>query len=119
VLGHGLDCYGMLSIGLNLMDGTVIEDRPKYDKKADKLLEMIECLGSSFTQKETKDFEPGDVILLRVEHPYQMFHHLVYYTEDKTIIHSWFMGLASRVTEVPFSTWHNQIHSVWRFNRLE
>ena len=116
-LRGGIDCAGILVWSLHQL-GYTIYDKPFYNR-GDVLTDMTEVLqNNTFFQKgEGETFSGGDVILIRTT---EIYHHLVYYTEDETIIHAWVTSGVNKVVEsTMLPEWYNSIHSIWRFGDLE
>lgn len=111
----GLDCGGILIVSLTNL-GFAVHDVPHY-KKGDNLNQLINTLRmNSFSQKNGNQYSAGDVILIR---GMGILHHLVYYTEFNSIIHSWITTGLNRVVEsAMLPEWIDNIHSVWRFDNL-
>lgn len=114
--GVGLDCGGMILVALASLD-IPYYDKPYYNR-GDGLNDMIEVLGKNdFNMLESKTPTPGDIILLRNSN---LYHHLVYFTEDETIIHAWVTTGVNKVVETTMlPEWWDQIHSIWRYAFLE
>ncbi len=129
----GLDCGGMMIAAMQIL-GIECYDKPHYNR-GDGLADMIEVLEhnnfiptyQSYPQGDgaspdvdgtgqSAEPTPGDLVLIRSS---DMYHHLVYFTEDQTIIHAWFTSGVNKVVETTMlPEWENQIHSIWRYKDL-
>lgn len=116
----GLDCGGMMVVALNLL-GFTVNDKRHYNR-GDGIKDMVEILSANnFTQREYSGkgygSVPGDLILIRTS---EIYHHLVYLTEDETIIHAWVTTGINRIVESKMlPEWWSNVHSLWRWNELE
>jgi len=99
--------------------GFEVHDKSNYGR-GDNIADMVSVLQDNlFSQKKQGEAPTaGDVILIRGTGV--CFHHLVYLTEDGTILHSWVASRINRVVESQMlPEWWNNIHSVWRFEGLQ
>lgn len=113
----GMDCGGIMIWALRDL-GYEVKDNRTYSR-GDHLSGMVFILReNNFTQKKQSETpKAGDLILIRSG---SMFHHLLYLTEDGTVIHAWRAADINRVVENNMlPEWNNMIHSIWRFSNLE
>jgi cell wall-associated NlpC family hydrolase len=112
----GMDCGGIMVYALRSL-GVEVFDKPFYNR-GDGLADMEDVLEHNhFQRKDYGKPKPGDLILIRSSDTY---HHLVYLTEDQTIIHAWFTtGLNKVVESTMLPEWEQNIHSIWRWKELE
>jgi len=98
--------------------GVEVKDKKFYNRK-DGIADMIEVLTwNDFTTRENGEPPlPGDLILIRGT---GIYHHLVYCTEFKTVIHAWYTtGLNKVVETTMLPEWWDNIHSIWRWKRCK
>ena len=119
VLGSegGVDCAGLFIVTLKNLGYPTI-DLTGYNNKIDFISHEEEYYTKNgFTKKTISRFLPGDIAVLRSD---RMFHHLVYQTENNSIIHAWQGSGVNKVVEsLMLPRWSFYTRSVWRFNYLE
>jgi hypothetical protein len=106
----GVDCGGLFicaaqELNINLSDAITFNT-------SDNLTKIIDLLEYNCEVTKRTLPVPGDIILVRFN---QVYHHLVYWTEDSTIIHTFLHKVQENKMPVK---WLQSIHSIWRLKFL-
>jgi cell wall-associated NlpC family hydrolase len=109
----GIDCLGLIVVVAEDL-GYPLEDYTTYSREPDPLL--IQTLIGQQMEASTGDPVAGDMALLHFDRRRKSPYHFGIISDTDTLIHG--HGPSRQVVEQPLRMYSEQIHSLWKFPRL-